>query len=219
MRLHSTDSSAFGLAFENIATGGDMHLGTAEYYDIPTLSLRNIFLPRILENADDAKKVFSKDRKETRDDLEVYDLRHVGEWTHRIAGNLTAAYIDMQLCEMDRIEAAAGHSRIEELYPLPRLPRQAFNDRFEVGKTLPTFRPNCFTMNGQKNRLLPSKNEGWREWFHPDVPSKVSERREGVLWGMDEKSEREVVRTASSWRTNVSVGRCESGHLIGVAVI
>ncbi|KLT44089.1 CAP64-like protein, partial [Cutaneotrichosporon oleaginosum] len=163
---------AFGLIFENIATGGDMHLGTAEYYDIPTINLRNIFLPQILEDPEAIKDLFCKDRKEVRDELEVYDLRHVCERGHRIAGNLTSAYIDMQLCEMDRIERAAGHSRVDELYPLPRLPRQGFNQRFEAGKTMPKLKPNCFTMNAEKNKLVPSKSDGWREWFHPDVPSK-----------------------------------------------
>lgn len=162
------------MIFDNIATGGDLHLGTAEYYDIPTLSLRNIFLPRLLEDTEAIKNLFCKDRKEPRTDLDVYDLRHVCEWGHRIAGNLTSAYIDMQLCEMDRIEAAAGHSRMDKLYPLPKLPRQGYNERFEVGKTVPKLKPNCFTMNAKKNKLVPSKTDGWREWFHPDVPSKVS---------------------------------------------
>jgi hypothetical protein len=166
----------FGLIFENIVTGGDVHLGTAEYYDIPTINLRNIFLPQILEDPEAIKNLFCKDRKEVRDDLEVYDLRHVCERGHRIAGNLTSAYIDMQLCEMDRIERAAGHARIDELYPLPRLPRQGVNERFEVGRTIPSLQPNCFTMNSRKNKIVPTKNDGWREWFHPDVPSKVSGR-------------------------------------------
>ncbi|BEJ03916.1 hypothetical protein CcaverHIS641_0110910 [Cutaneotrichosporon cavernicola] len=162
----------FALVFSHISMGGDMHLATAEYYDIPTMSLRNIFLPHILENPEAIKDLFCRDSKEVRDELDLYDLRHVCGRGHRIAGNLTSAYIDMQLCEMDRIEAAAGHSRIDELYPLPTLPRQGLNERFEIGKTLPRFTPNCFTMNAVKNKLVPSKNDGWREWFHPDVPSK-----------------------------------------------
>lgn len=33
------------------------------------------------------------------------------------------AYIEQQLCEMDRIEAAAGHSDIDKLYPVQPIQR------------------------------------------------------------------------------------------------
>lgn len=101
-----------------------MHLGVAEHYDIPTINLRSLFLPQILDDFEFAKKVFIKSNlDDPMNNIEGYDMRHIGLWSHQIAANLTNTYLDMQMCEMDRIEAAAGHSRIDELYPKPHLPR------------------------------------------------------------------------------------------------
>lgn len=99
-----------------------MHLGVAEYYDIPTINLRGVFLPQILEDFQNAKKLFTF-KSNLPNAIEGHDMRHIGLPGHQVAANLTNAYIDIQLCEMDRIEAAAGHRRIDELYPKPQLRR------------------------------------------------------------------------------------------------
>lgn len=170
-----------------MARGGDVHMGVAEFYDIPTISMRNIFLPQIFEDSKRIMDIFVKFDKKLegdKDTLDNRDTRHVSQYVHRIAGNLTGAYIDMQLCEMDRIEAEAGHSRADELYPKPRVPRvgcgrdgadgkQKLWDKFDVDKTLPPFRPQCSSMNSRRNPFKPTENKGWREWFRKDVPEKV----------------------------------------------
>lgn len=65
-----------GLVFNMIATGGDMHLAVAQYYDTPVVSIRHVLLPHFLalDEPDRAEKWwFGRQNSETSDQ----DTRHV----------------------------------------------------------------------------------------------------------------------------------------------
>lgn len=40
----------FALLFEHMGLGGEVHLGAAQFYDVPTVSLMNVLLQDILRN-------------------------------------------------------------------------------------------------------------------------------------------------------------------------
>ncbi len=75
----------FALSFSQIISGGDLvsvstrgraeayqHMGVAQYYDIPSLSVRNTILHRLLENRTELVDYFVHNKE---DPLEL-DLRH-----------------------------------------------------------------------------------------------------------------------------------------------
>ena len=66
----------FGLIFQMLTTGGDLHTGIAQYYDNPIISIRNVLLPHILAQKDpiDVIKHWFGKVSYTSDDP---DMRHV----------------------------------------------------------------------------------------------------------------------------------------------
>ena len=66
----------FGLIFQMLTTGGDLHTAIAQYYDNPIISLRNVLLPHILAQKDpiDVIKYWFGKVSYTSDDP---DMRHV----------------------------------------------------------------------------------------------------------------------------------------------
>jgi len=158
------------LSFPNLMVGHDMHAGLAEYYDIPSISLRNMWLHQVLRNYTFMQDIFcpSPYVEDTRNVRDGYDQRHINPYAHGVMANLVTTYIETQLCEMDRIEAAAaaaGRSTdIDALYPLQPIPRMRAVDKFLPDVTVPPVRPNCFSTNGLKHKLVAHENKGWREW-------------------------------------------------------
>lgn len=67
--------------FDNIAMGGDMNHGAAQYYDVPTLSTRNGLLPLASANKTKLPEWFAHERKAGMtvdwDRITGVDLRHV----------------------------------------------------------------------------------------------------------------------------------------------
>ena len=66
----------FGLMFQMLSTGSDLHTAVAQYYDNPIISIRNVLLPHILAQKDpiDVIKYWFCAKSVTNDDP---DLRHV----------------------------------------------------------------------------------------------------------------------------------------------
>jgi hypothetical protein len=63
----------FGLLFQQIANGGDLHLPIATFYDVPVISLRSVILPSIMRDPMSYVPWFAVlDRKTQRP-----DMRHV----------------------------------------------------------------------------------------------------------------------------------------------
>ncbi|AAW41092.1 CAP64 gene product - related [Cryptococcus deneoformans JEC21] len=151
----------FALKFNTVTNGGDMHHGIAQFYDTPVLSLRNAAYNFILQNESLIPEYFYiHGNGET-------DTRHMGKKGHNLMGRLGAAYIETQLCEMDKFEASipgAKSMTIDQLYPLEPIPRMQLNMKYDKDLVIPTIKPQCFLANGKKNPLVPVTNEGWRNW-------------------------------------------------------
>lgn len=143
-----------------------MHAGLAEYYDIPTLSLRNLWLHQILQNYTMMEDIFvpDPDAIPNENTVDGFDQRHIGMHGHRVMGDLVTTYLETQLCEMDRIEATAQNKDVDTLYPPQAIPRVRAVDKFDKNKVMAPIRPNCFSTNGLKSKLVPVENYGWRDW-------------------------------------------------------
>ncbi|WWC72366.1 uncharacterized protein I206_106328 [Kwoniella pini CBS 10737] len=159
----------FALMFQYISNGGDLHDGIAQFYDIPTVSIRNPLLPQVFKNTTEVRHLFHNRVKDLawKDPLEEIDLRHLSWQGHEIMGKLAAAYIDTQLCEMDKIEAKLGNPEsidYDKLYPVEPLPRAQIMKKYDPNSNLPKLAPQCYSANALKHPLKPSSQEGWRHW-------------------------------------------------------
>lgn len=71
-----------------LATGADSQLGLANFYDLPVISSRPVFLPSILANGSLAGDYFAK----TGDGR--LDTVHPNCWGHRALGDFVVAYLE-----------------------------------------------------------------------------------------------------------------------------
>ncbi|KAL1406640.1 hypothetical protein Q8F55_008346 [Vanrija albida] len=155
------------LPLHALVSGAVAQTGIAQYMDVPTISLQHAVLPQILKDEAFSQQVFV-----VHGDGEV-DARHISRWSHQKMGDLVNAYIDAQLCEMDRIEAAEKKRSgkkdidIDALYPLAPLPRLLTSDKWDPKKVIPPLKPTCMSMNA-KDKPAPAKNDGWYEWAWKD---------------------------------------------------
>ncbi|WRT70476.1 uncharacterized protein IL334_007474 [Kwoniella shivajii] len=159
----------FALMFQYIANGGDLHNGVAQYYDVPTISMRNPILPQVMKNTTMVRHLFHNRVQKTdwTDPLDEIDLRHLSWQGHEMMGKLGSVYIDTQLCEMDRIESRFGPDEkinYDELYPVEPLPRAPLMKKFSPTFVLPKLSPQCYSANGIKHPLKPTEQNGWRHW-------------------------------------------------------
>ncbi|OCF34476.1 hypothetical protein I316_03991 [Kwoniella heveanensis BCC8398] len=159
----------FALMFPFIASGGDMHDGVAQYYDVPTISFRNPFLPQVLQNYTRVRDIFhDRDRKkEWTDAADGIDLRHISVPSHNLLARIVGTYIETQLCEMDRIEAGLSEAEkadIDSLYPVEPLPRSLIMQKFYPDTNVGKLVPQCYSVHADKHPLKPATAEGWREW-------------------------------------------------------
>lgn len=164
-------SNVWALSFEQISMGGDLNMGNAQYYDVPIVSARNVALPTALANHTVLVDWFAPvNNKKPRDPetLENVDLRHFGAPMHKLAGDLMAAYVETQMCEMDRLEARRPGASIDELYPIDPLPRLRLQDRFYTDRDSIKLEAFCMATNSDEFPLKASKQNGWKEWAWKD---------------------------------------------------
>ncbi|KAL7421350.1 hypothetical protein Q5752_004235 [Cryptotrichosporon argae] len=144
-----------------IALGGELQYGIASWYETPLITLRNPLLPQVMRNHSLLNDWYYNDGH-------WLDITHLQSYGHARLGDLVIAYIEKQLCEMDAIEAAAGTTDVDVLYPIEPLPRLLLTMRYDQTTTLPTFRPNCFTVGSPRSPLVPVAQSGWRQWSWGD---------------------------------------------------
>ncbi|WVR08401.1 hypothetical protein IAU60_005456 [Kwoniella sp. DSM 27419] len=171
----------FALMFPLTANGGDLHFGVAQFYDVPTVSIRNPLLPQVMQNLTLVRDLFHHrvEKDDWTDPTDGIDLRHLSANGHRIMGKLATTYIDTQLCEMDRLEAGlsdAEKADVDRLYPIEPLPRAPLMKKFDPIAVMPKLRPQCFSTNSKKNPLVPSAMEGWRKWNWNDKNYLVADK-------------------------------------------
>ncbi|QRW19610.1 GDSL-like lipase/acylhydrolase family protein [Rhizoctonia solani] len=147
-------AQVIALAFDTITMGGDLHTGVNEYYDIPTVSLRNVVLYHVLENAHLDRDMFHRLPPFQEDSQE--DLRHMNR---------------RQICAQSRLKAnpsvleyqSPGNTipGPEELGVMPRLRMFRKYVRDEREHSVKT---SCFSTRSKKHPLKPIRQEGWSEW-------------------------------------------------------
>ncbi|TYJ54164.1 hypothetical protein B9479_005175 [Cryptococcus floricola] len=167
----------FALMFKTVTNGGDLHSGIAQFYDIPTVSLRNALYHQVLANASLISELFI-----IKEDGEV-DTRHLGVKGHNLLGRIGAAYVDSQVCEMEKHEANLHQPEqlsLDELYPIAPLPRMQLNQRYDNTTNLPKITPQCFSATALHHPLspIPSSStlglDGWHPWAWADKKYLVS---------------------------------------------
>lgn len=160
--------------FENMAMSGDLTHGVNFFYDVPVIDLRVALAPLLWEEPMNRYKWFHND-KQHPDGL---DTRHVSEpalllvtptdrflfqlnpFMHDFCAQLMITYLQNQMCEMDVLEKADPKIK----YPLNPVPPQRLWGRYTADLVEPKLKPFCKTTNSDSFPLIPSNNQGWKEW-------------------------------------------------------
>ncbi|KZT55616.1 hypothetical protein CALCODRAFT_343313 [Calocera cornea HHB12733] len=155
--------STFALLFsEGISTGGDIHLGVAEYYDVPVISLRNFAVPKLMDDYSTENHLFWNER-------DGLDLRHINSLGHELLADFTTAWMKDVICEeMDPeknsteeadfdLEERPWWQSTEGLGEVPRIrmTTQWDHETYDAVKS-----PICISTTSDP-RLSPSRVDGW----------------------------------------------------------
>jgi len=157
--------------FDRIALGGDINHGVSQFYDVATLSTRNALLPLAMQDRSKILEWFVIEYNTTPnpDTLSGVDLRHFSPYMHRVSADMMMAYVELQLCEMDKLEARAGPNwDIDDLYPLDPLPTSLLMAKYDPVAAVPRLQPFCMATNSKEYPLRPRSNNGWRTWSWKD---------------------------------------------------
>ncbi|KAG8691911.1 CRISPR-associated endonuclease/helicase Cas3 [Ceratobasidium sp. 423] len=163
------NAQVVALSFDTITMGGDLHTGVNEYYDIPTISLRNVVLYHILENAHLDRDMFHRLPPFQEDSQE--DLRHMNRVGHKIMAELLIAYMQRQICAQARLKA--NPSVLEYQSPgntipgpseMGEMPRLRMFRKYVRNEREPSLRTTCLSTRSKKHPLKPIRQEGWSDW-------------------------------------------------------
>lgn len=139
------------------------HGDVLAYYDVPSLSLRDVLLPTIQADPEvEMPKWFRTGADVTLDDPKVrewggipVDMLHISARAHDLAASLVISYIYSQI-----IRPATALRRTT-------IPATPLTHEFEAGAFARRV-PVCRSMNSRiphpELGLVPSKNTGWSEW-------------------------------------------------------
>ncbi|KZO90804.1 hypothetical protein CALVIDRAFT_489907 [Calocera viscosa TUFC12733] len=86
-------TSTFALQFsQGLGVGGDLHLGVAQYYDIPVISLRNPLLPYLFSTPALEWELFGYSKG--------LDRRHLNALGHELLADFTTHWMREQVCKV-----------------------------------------------------------------------------------------------------------------------
>ncbi|WWD00544.1 hypothetical protein V866_007478 [Kwoniella sp. B9012] len=167
----------FALMFQTIATGGDIHQGISSYYDVPTVSLRNLLLPIILQNSSYGISYFDHPPGTKELDREGLGTRHISAKGHGLLGRLTNAFIDLRIRDLDTgLYGAELKSRL-----VPEIPRIRALQHFNSYEVIPTIPPKCLSAHSRSPTLIPSINKGWRELIAGDKKYLIADQPGSIV--------------------------------------
>ncbi|KZV89861.1 hypothetical protein EXIGLDRAFT_838243 [Exidia glandulosa HHB12029] len=151
----------FGLAYQQLTTGGDLHIAAANYYDTPLISLRNALLPQLLDTREAGPNYFH------RLGSGGTDFNHINPRGHQMLADLLIAYTQRQLCALSSSplppDAAPSYDDLPlDLEGIPPLRLfQNYNDPPALHLS-----PYCTSTRTLKHPLIPSFNSGWENWTY-----------------------------------------------------
>lgn len=152
-----------------MAMGAEVNHGVAQFYDVPTLTLRNALAPFF---ARDKKPILEWFHNEVPDPnpetLEGVDIRHLSGKGHELAANMMIAYLELQLCEMDRLERDTRGWSADKLYPAEPIFPNLLMTKYDPWHPAARLKPTCITTSSDKFPLVPKHQSGWREWAWKD---------------------------------------------------
>ncbi|KAL1407182.1 hypothetical protein Q8F55_006598 [Vanrija albida] len=161
--------NAFALKFDMMAMGAELNHGVAQFYDVPTLTVRNALAPLMAHDKKPIVEWFTHDVPAPNPEtLEGVDIRHFSDKGHEISADMMIAYLELQLCEMDRAEAATPGWTVDELYPSAPLFPNLLMAKWDPEHPAPPIKPTCIATNSDKYPLAPARQTGWRAWQWKD---------------------------------------------------
>ncbi|KAI5474708.1 hypothetical protein MNV49_002553 [Pseudohyphozyma bogoriensis] len=169
-------AESFTIALPSLSTGTDSHLGLANYYDVPALSLRNWLLPAVMDNPSLKDTYFFGDRDGTG---KHNDYLHISRGVHKALGDHFATYFNQQLCIIKNgLDDPEGVR--QPAYPWPQnhdlkeipIPRLRLTDAWDDSTIVPAPNSNCLSLNSpheSSTLTIGPESWGWNPW-EDDIP-------------------------------------------------
>lgn len=162
-------AESFSLTLPRLQAGADAHLGVAQYYDLPVISLRNWLLPELLRDPRKKTDYFFGDRDGTGKHM---DFLHIGPRVHRAFGDLIGALLSQQKCYVEQRDGSRDGLLPNELpegdltpavddesmatpnmwpsTPLLDIPRLMMADEWDDTATNPVTNSKCLSLNSKR---------------------------------------------------------------------
>ncbi|QRW05670.1 capsule structure designer protein [Ceratobasidium sp. AG-Ba] len=163
------NAQVIALSFDTISMGGDLHTGVAEYYDLPTVSLRNVALYHVLENPELDRDMFYR-LPPFQPESET-DLRHMNRIGHKVLADLVIAYMQRQICAQAVLKNNPSLLRFQPQQhyipgpeALEEMPRLRLFQRYVRGERVPPIKTTCLTTRSKTHPLKPIRQTGWSDW-------------------------------------------------------
>ncbi|KZT55632.1 hypothetical protein CALCODRAFT_509987 [Calocera cornea HHB12733] len=160
-------TSTFALQFiQGLGVGGDVHLGVANYYDIPVISLRNPILPYLFADPGLEWKMFGYSKG--------IDRRHMNALGHEMLADFTTHWMRDQVCKV--LSERDAPPRVESAEPswwtapvdMGEVPRLRMTDVWlKVNETQISLQPSCRSTTTTP-RLEPSSASP--DWHFEEAP-------------------------------------------------
>nr|KAF8609408.1 hypothetical protein BDV93DRAFT_464639 [Ceratobasidium sp. AG-I] len=167
------NAQIMALSFDTITMGGDLHTGVAEYYDIPTVSLRNVALYHVLENAHLDRDMFHR-LPPFKPESEA-DLRHINRVGHKMLADLLIAYMQRQICAQAMLKRDPSplnfqppDNTIPGVEELGEVPRLRMFQKYVRDERTALIKTTCLSTRSKKHPLKPVRQTGWSEWAWKD---------------------------------------------------
>lgn len=166
-------AESFSLTLPKLSSGSDAHIGVANYYDIPVISLRNWLLPELLVDPSKKTDYFFGDRDGTGQHM---DFLHIGIDGHAALGEIINAMLDQQLC-LSNYGHSTTPSSVSIAAPWPnqydgeaidRIPRLRLSDEWDDTLSIPPPNSKCMSLNSphpeSQLRFNEAQSSGWHKW-------------------------------------------------------
>lgn len=179
------------MLFTTLSQASGLHLDVAAYYDTPVIKLRDVLLPRILNDPTsnpapggvlgpggkvglEVKKWFRNVPEEERMEgdakvIDGVDLMHISHHAHSLIAELVIHYLQLQIAQMDEYDLYLEDDEDEEDtdMELTDIPGMLLSSAYTPSKKVARSNPFCTSTNSafsDRRLQIPQDSSGWEEF-------------------------------------------------------
>ncbi|KZS87480.1 hypothetical protein SISNIDRAFT_535850 [Sistotremastrum niveocremeum HHB9708] len=161
---------AMSLHPSEMAPGGDPELATAMYYDVPSVNIRNVLLPHLLQHPE-LESELTRHWFSHTDEKGRVDLKHLNAQGHRSMAEMLISMSQRILCdELKKTNAGlqeewkSSDKNIPGNEVLEYLPRLRMSQPYDNHSHVEPTKPVCMSVTSKNHPLVPATMKGWEKW-------------------------------------------------------